>query len=402
MQKLHTITIFVSIVLVLLGTMATASGSPNIGLLRVSTFICPREVVPGANFAVSLDVEYAIQTLPDEATIRGAVYDGSANSGSLLWQSDPTSVSNGGDQVWNFTLTAPSSEGFFSLSAYAFFLNNGTWTYFNNSVNGPGVDERTVKIGKTANLDINIGAPNIGVTVDGTTQRTSASGDALFNVAVGGNPSVSVPSIAELQNSTRIIFTQWSDGVADTQRQVPIDGDVNLTALYRIQYLLTVNNSPSTQTWYDKGANATLTAPTTTTGPWPLSVFGVTETFQDWSGDIQSASPQVNVTMDSPKTVTAVMSSDYGPLAIPIILGVGAVAAIVTFALVQRNSVDGSAGTIEQSAIEGISDDTAEETVKENPTCPGCGQETEPDWAHCIKCGTKLADANSSTNPIEN
>lgn len=106
--------------------------------------------------------------------------------------------------------------------------------------------------------------------------------------------------------------------------------------------------------------------------------------------------------MDSPKTVTAVMSSDYGPLAIPIILVVGAVAAIVTFALVQRNSVDGSAGTIEQSAIEGISDDTAEETVKENPTCPGCGQETEPDWAHCIKCGTKLADANSSTNPIEN
>jgi len=391
LRKLHAILLLASFVLLGLVAFAPVSASPNIGLLRISNFYCPREVVPGSSFPVSLDVEYAIQTMPDQATIRAAVFDGNSNLANPVWQSDPTSVSNGGDQVWNFTLTAPLTEDFLNLTAYAYFLQNGTWTYFNNPVNGPGVSQRTVKIGKTANLDINIGASSVGVTVDGTTEQTSSSGDAVFPVAVSGSSSVTVPSVLTLQNSTRIVFIQWSDGVAQPQRRVPIDGDISLTAQYRVQYLLTINNGSSVEAWYDKGTNATLTAPASLSVSWPLDVFGVTETFQGWSGDVQSTSPQVNVTMDSPKTVTADISVDYRPIVVPAILAAGFATAIISFFLVRSTT-----GGVELSTVE---PPVEEKTPKPESTCPGCGQVTESDWVHCIKCGTKLKDVSASTSP---
>jgi hypothetical protein len=384
MRKLYLGIVLLFTLLPLLGTVASVSASTNIGLLRVSNFLCPREVVPGATFPVSLDVEYAIQTLPDEATIRGAVYDGGINASSPLWQSAPTSVSNGGDQVWNFTLNAPAAEGFLNLTAYAFFLDNGTWSYFNNPVNGPGVIQRTVKIGRIANLEVNIGAPDIAVAVDGTTEQTSAHGDAVFSVAVSSNPTVSVPPMVELQNSTRIIFTEWSDGVTESQRQVLIDGDIGLTAQYRVQYLLTLTNSSTTQQWYDRGANVTLSAPATTLAPWPLNIFGVTETFHGWSGDIQSSSRYVNVTMDSPKTITAQMTPDYGPLALPTILAAGIAIAVITFAFVQGRPRE-THENLKASAVE-------EPAPQSNEICPSCGKATQPEWTHCIKCGAKLRD----------
>jgi hypothetical protein len=385
MKRIRTITFLLLALLPLLGTIATASAEPNIGLLRVSSFLCPREVFPSTAFRVSLDVEYAIQSLPNEATIRGAVYAGNGNSSSPLWQSDPTSVSNGGDQVWNFTLNAPAAEGFLNLTAYAYFLDNGTWTYFNNPVNGPGLSQRTVKVGKTANLDISIGAPAVPVTTDGITKQTSTDGDAAFQVAVGSNPTVNAPATVQLQNATRIIFIGWSDGVTTPERQVPIDGDIYLTAQYRIQYLLAVTNSSTAQEWYDRGANVTLTAPASAPAPWPLNILGVTETFQGWSGDIHSTSPQIKVTMNSPRSVTADMILDYRSLVIPVIFAAG-IAAAISFVLVQarsRNKEDAIESPGEQSVPEQPAPDS-------NSKCPTCGQVTEEEWAHCIKCGTRL------------
>ena len=394
MEKIPSILFILFLTLAALPAIATVSATPNIGMLRVSSFLCPREVVPGATFPVSLDVEYAIQGLPNNVTIRGAIYPGSINSSTPLWQSNPTSVSNGGDEVWNLTLTAPTSEGFFNLTAYALFLDNdtGTWTYFTNPVNGPGVSQTTVKIGKTANLDINVGAPGIVVTVDAATEQTSSNGEASFVVAVASSPLISVPPIVEFQNSTRIIFTQWSDAITQPQRHVLVDGDISLTAYYRVQYLLTVNSGSKSEEWYDKGTNATVTALNSATVPWPLGMFGVTQTFQGWSGDIHSSLPKLNVTMDSPKAITAEFNTDYRPLAVPAIFGLGIASAVISFVWIRRKS-DG--------LEEGVTEATSDELVPEPaPTCPTCGQETEQDWAHCIKCGTKLNSTDRSTDEV--
>ena len=362
---------------------ATAAGSavPNVGMLRVASFECPREVAPGASFPLSLDVEYAVQGLPNSATIRGAIYLGNNNTADPLWQSDPAVVSNGGDQVWNVSLTAPSTEGFLNLTAYALFLDNGTWRFFNDPVSGPGVSHATIKIGKSANLTINLGAGNVDVTIDSATIKTTAGGDASLEVAVGSSPLVSVPPIVEFQNSTRIIFTQWNDGVTDTQRHVLIDGDITLSASYRTQYLLRVNSGSTSETWYDKGSNATLTAPPTGASSWPLSLFGVTQSFTGWGGDVHSSMPQLNITMDSPKTITANFAVDYLPLAIPVIFGAGAALIVISLVIMRRRS--SNIPTL------GVSDQPTDSV------CPNCGQTTEEDWAHCIKCGTKLSGPGS-------
>ena len=175
---------------------------------------------------------------------------------------------------------------------------------------------------------------------------------------------------------------------------MPVDGDVNLTAQYRTQYLLIVTNSSTVEAWFDKGSNATLTAPTSTSASWPLSFFGVTETFQGWTGDIRSSSPQVNVTMNSPKSIKADMATNYEPLIIPSIFAAGFVVAIVSFFLVQA----GSRGS-QQDVVETEPEQAAPEL---SPACPTCGEVSEREWMHCIKCGTKLRDTNSTPDHVEN
>ncbi len=388
MVRTQSILLIILVALALSPVAVAVSASPNLGLLRVASFLCPRQVAPGATFPVSLDAQYAIQGLPNSATIRGAIYPGNDNSSSPLWQSDPTSVSNGGDQVWNITLTAPPTEGFLNLTAYALFLDNGTWRFFNDPVSGPGVSHSTIKIGKTANLNIILGAPNVPVTIDTTTVQTSANGEASLQVAVGTSPLVDVPPTVEFQNSTRIVFVQWSDGITQPQRHVLIDGDITLSPNYKTQYLLRLTTSNSTtDAWYDKGSNATLTAPASGSGSWPLNLFGVTQTFSGWGGDVHSSIPRLNVTMDSPKTITASYAADYLPLAVPVVFGVGIAIILIGVVLVMRRRSSVVAPPAEEPVQA-----TVEETVEKQtpPTCPNCGQETEPEWAHCIKCGTKL------------
>ena len=396
MRNFLLIVFMTSLSLILLSPTATVSAH-NIGMLRVANFQLPREVLPGASFPVSLDVEYAIQGLPNTATIRGAVYAGEINSSGPLWQSEPTSVSNGGDQVWNFTLTAPTLQGPYVLAAYALYDENGTWTYFNNSVNGPGVSQATLKIGKVANLDVNVGAVGVDVTVDGSTIQSSNTGDAVFTVALTSSPTISIPQFIDFPNSTRLAFLQWSDGATQIQRNVLIDGDTSLYAYYKTQYLLTINAGSASQQWYDEDVNVTINAATFTSVPWPLNELGVTKTFQYWSGDVQSSSPQINVTMNSPKTITADITTDYRPLIGPVVFAVGlAVAVVSLIMLLRRRGTPAMLGTAEETqGIQPQPEIHEEETAEQSAppsfwTCPNCGRETEPEWGHCIKCGTKL------------
>jgi hypothetical protein len=52
--------VFIALVAFVLSP-AVVSAAPNVGMLRVASFQCPRQVAPGAAVIVSLDVEYAVQ-----------------------------------------------------------------------------------------------------------------------------------------------------------------------------------------------------------------------------------------------------------------------------------------------------------------------------------------------------
>ena len=109
----------------------------SVGLLRIVSFHPPAQAAPSSVFVVSLDVEYAVHV---NASVRSAIYLGplSTIESTPLWQSDPATVSGGGDLTWNISLTAPASEGVMQLSAIAYYLNGSAWQYFNDSMQGPG------------------------------------------------------------------------------------------------------------------------------------------------------------------------------------------------------------------------------------------------------------------------
>jgi hypothetical protein len=361
-------------------SMITVSAEePNVGILRVVRFIHPREVAPNSTFQVTVGVEYALHGRPDNATIRAAIYGGVVDFSNPLWQSNPELVARGGDKLWNASLVSPAAEGELKLTAYAFYLDEGRWNFFNNTMNGPSFSQARIKIGKLASIGVSLGAPSVPVTFDDAVVATSIGGEARMTLLVGRTHLVSVPSLVEFQNSTRLVFEGWNDGRNQTQRTVMLDGDEALVGRYKVQYLLKVDYLSSfVSEWHDAGSTVTLRPSSDSKTNWLINVLGVREGFAGWTGDVSSSMPEIQITMDRPLTVTVVRSLEYGSLIVPCIFGVGLIGA-VTLLLLRRKRI----GRVDEELA------YAEEV---NLQCPSCGQPVEVGWVHCVKCGADLPE----------
>lgn len=370
------------VVLVLISSVSIAvvlADEPNVGILRVDSFQVPREVAPNSVFSVTLDVEYGLHLRPNNATIRAAIYKGNLNFSDPLWQSSPVTVSLGGERIWNVNLTSPSTEGEFMLTAAAYFLDQDTWRFFNNSLNGPGIAQAVIRVGKTAILDVSLGIADVSVAVDNQTFTTSSKGDVQTMLFVGNTYDVSVKPFVEFLNSTRLVFNGWSNGNNQTERSVVVDGNVELVGSYRTQYMLLVNSPAlSYSEWYDVGSKVEVRSPTSVQMDWPFGLLGLQYKFVGWTGEVSTSVSQVNVTMNAPETLNANFSADYTPLIIPVVIALG-VTAIVTFILTRRLKVDKSRSADECSL-----------------RCHKCGEVVENDWTHCIRCGSDLRKAGGS------
>jgi len=362
------------------------AGQSSIGTLKVDRLICPRQVAPSTNFQVTVDVEYGLFGVNPSAVIRSAIYTGPLNSSTPIWQSDAANVSYVGEELWNTTLTSPSSEGYLNLTAYVFYQQDGVWKVSSNSSGGSSFAQASIKIGRISSLDVYIGAPSVTITINGSTLTTSTSGDVTTSVPLNSITNVNVPPSIDFQNSTRGVFSNWDDGNKQSQRKVTINGDTRLVANYTLQYLLKINAPSSSESWYGKNTIVTLTANTTTPMNWPLNALGVQGEFTGWSGDVQSSATQVNVTMDSPKTVDANYSFDYKLLAVPILLMVGGIVLVLSIVLYLKQR---------KTATE-IPEPAPETTEETSLICPKCGNQIEKEWTHCIKCGTKLKQTSSN------
>ncbi len=368
------------LVLILSITVTVSADEPNVGILRVYSFAGPKAVAPNSPFMVTLDIEYGLHGRPDNATIRAAIYNGNVNFNSPIWQSGPEIVKGGGDKVWSASLTAPQTEGSLTLVAIAYFLDQGSWRYFNNSINGLSYRQLTIKIATTANLEVGLGVPNVAFSIDDMAVKTTADGNATTMLLLGTTHVVSVPPIVEFQNSTRIVFSGWSDGNDQTQRNILVDGDVELHGSYQIQYALHVNSVISSYTeWHDSGSNVTLQSPRYAPLNWPLGFLGMKFNFEGWSGDVSSTQPVINLTMSKPMTVNGNYSFDYTYLILPVILAAGVLVGVILVIRHRREAKVTVESPIQASTLR----------------CPHCGEVIEEAWAHCIKCGGALAEKSS-------
>jgi hypothetical protein len=133
-----------------------------------------------------------------------------------------------------------------------------------------------------------------------------------------------VPSSVSGGEGTRYVFQHWTiDSVPASGNpvQVTMDGPHTVVGLYKTQYLLTVTSDYGTvqgQGWYDAGSSATFSVTSQVD-----TSYGVKQVFERWSGDSVSTSSTATITMDSPRTVTAVWKTDSAILYATIALGIG-------------------------------------------------------------------------------
>ncbi len=132
-----------------------------------------------------------------------------------------------------------------------------------------------------------------------------------------GAYSVSVAPTIEVVPGIRYVFVEWADGSRDTARSVELEGDVELEAVYKVQYYVNVSVSPgeyeryledavSGSGWYDEGAVAVVEASS------PVEVApGERLVFAEWRGDLRSENLSASVVVDRPLAIRALWKKQY-------------------------------------------------------------------------------------------
>jgi hypothetical protein len=101
------------------------------------------------------------------------------------------------------------------------------------------------------------------------------------------------------------VFTQWDDGTTSLQRQILVEDDIVLTAIYRKQYFVNATSPYGTvqgSGWYDEDSTATVLLQ-----PNMMGREGVI--FAYWTGDSTDSAPRTQLFVDSPKVLEAQWNS---------------------------------------------------------------------------------------------
>ncbi len=149
------------------------------------------------------------------------------------------------------------------------------------------------------------------------------NGVVRANFPIDSSHTIEVPKQIEIGAGTRAIFDKWSDGDTSNTKRVTLTDDMELVAVYKLQYLLTINSDQGNAQgggWYDadKQANYSVTSPTG---------FLIVYTFDHWEGDASHSSASGSIVMNSPKTIVARWRADYTQILIVVgfvgVVGIG-------------------------------------------------------------------------------
>jgi hypothetical protein len=154
--------------------------------------------------------------------------------------------------------------------------------------------------------------PKAAAWVDGVQQQ---EGPVQVHVRAGTH-NVTVPSIVDIDQGTRLRFDHWKDGLTEPSRTVTMDLSATVEAIYVAQYKLTiVGHAASTmgEGWYDAGYVATFSTAETEQMSGFLGVLGGRQTFQGWyeNNTLVSNSTVDILIMNGPHTLTLVSQGDY-------------------------------------------------------------------------------------------
>lgn len=223
--------------------------------------------------------------------------------------------------------------------------------------------------------------------------------------AKGSSASVAaVPAEVEGTRGTKYAFITW---IVDGQPRsgngfvLVMDAPYEVVAQYETRFLLTVISdygTPSGGGYYKAGDTATFSVDS------PVGI-GMQHLFVEWQGDYRGKDPRGSITMDGPKTVTAVWTTSYFQLYIII----GAIVAIVFVAgllLWMRRRGRPSAVKPPPPPSAAEAPETLKEPAPSSPEhqvaskpavsialrCTNCGHELKAGQTYCPECGQKQTD----------
>jgi len=279
---------------------SAAIAAEQLPVAKIVSVESPLEVSPGEKFIVTVGVDYSGSYSTDIAILDSATGRVLDSRGLII---------PAGRNLFSFSLTGPEGPGVWSLLATVrvwwhsgWYANQHGGTYvFNIRV----IDLPNAILNITSNLDSTV------VRVDGTTYPIFANGTELQ--ITRGIHRIEVEPQVVLGVGVRAEFDRWSDGMSSSAREIYVAGQLDLSAIYLTEFLLTVGSSAGVTIgsgWYPAGTSATFAALDPAVTGHPLMGYQATDKFDHWSGDSQSDSPVDWVAMDRPKTVTANWSED--------------------------------------------------------------------------------------------
>jgi hypothetical protein len=190
---------------------------------------------------------------------------------------------------------------------YPYYWNNSYgYPYYGNSYYGYPYYSNYYYSPSSYTLSVATDPSNLGTVTGGGTYTSGSS--ASFSVT---------QNTVQVSPNTRYIFSHWSgdySGVS-TSGTVTVNNAMKITAVYQLQYYLTVNVQPQSAPvpqgagWYNSGDTATLQSSGQTIG----GDGGSRLAFQGWSVDGQGPqpSPTLAVQMNAPHTVTSIYNQQY-------------------------------------------------------------------------------------------
>jgi len=282
---------------VLLGSGNLTSGNRSI---KVASVRAPSKVAKGEVFVLEANVKYTSSTGAQTMLV---AYDPERHQVVSTAAISPTSS---GNRTIRLPIPPSSNSSQLSLSVLLLQRSNQEWV----SISGP----YTVRIMVTnlVTLTIETSVPNVPVLADGTQYQTNSSGRIEVETTRGPH-SVQVQPLLYQSNVSRMKFTEWEDSSNATLRQIDLNNDTTLVAIYREEYFVNAVSpvgTPGGSGWYDRNSTAALLIQ-------PPMIMQPPLLFAHWAGDSNETSPRSLLFVNSPKNVNAVWNQFDGKQGLP-------------------------------------------------------------------------------------
>jgi ribosomal protein L40E len=249
----------------------------------------------------------------------------------------------------------------------------------------------TIKTSDKALVTVSVPA-GVPVTVDGVPQTSVV--DKVYAYLAAGTRTISVQDVVSIDDSTRLRFDHWTDGITTTNRFVTLEDDMQFEVIYVRQFLLNLTSPYGNATgggWYDQESSATFSVVAIQPMSGLFGLLGGKYVFSNWAGDSTSTAPNASVIMNGPKTVTAQWRADN---TLPYVI-LGSIIAFMTIPLlliVRRSSAQRPAPptSTPPAPSAGTALQTIPNTLMPVKFCRRCGVKIPRDSEYCEECGTRL------------